>query len=159
MFIVRAHKGFVVRGKALAWTGLGNAPDVGLGVSSYWFVQDWLAIGAAVSPTRFNPAGPATLGVEVEGASRGYVFQSPDLGLFLDLKGGYLATKRGTPPGGTRDNWTFAFGPGFEVPLGHRFSFVGGAEFHHLSNAKGRDTPRNPSQNEVRSWIGFGLTF
>jgi len=38
-------------------------------------------------------------------------------------------------------------------------TLLGGAQFHHLSNAEGRMTPRNESQNELRVWLGVGWTF
>jgi hypothetical protein len=38
-------------------------------------------------------------------------------------------------------------------------SFLIGAHYHHLSNALGRENLRNPSQNEVRAWVGFIWNF
>jgi hypothetical protein len=70
-----------------------------------------------------------------------------------------MRTESEIPPGGTRGNFTFAAGPGAELPLGDGRSLLWGVEFHHMSNARGRQSARNPSQNEFLFWIGYGGTW
>lgn len=157
MITVRGIYGQPIRGKAILWYGKGDAPEAGLGLAHHWFVDDRFAFGAGLNVTRFAPIGDPAWGFEVEAGGRGYMLASPAAGLFVEAKGGYVRTGSPIPLGGTRDNYTFAFGPGAEVPLTGKLSLLGGVEFHHMSNAKGRDSPRNPSQNETRGWIGFGI--
>jgi len=75
----------------------------------------------------------------------------------MDVNGGVLYTEVPVPPLGTIYNWTFSFGPGVEFPLGDRLRLLAGGEYHHLSNAKGRSSPHNESQNELRLWVSLGI--
>ena len=72
---------------------------------------------------------------------------------------GYLRTTRDVPPRGTQWNYTFSFGPGIDVPICHNTHMLIGSSYHHISNALGRQSQRNPSQNEVRLWLGFEWTW
>ena len=79
--------------------------------------------------------------------------------VFLDGSGGYQLANDQIPPGGTVWNFTFSFGAGIEVPIDRGVSLLTGVQYHHISNALGRESPRNPSQNEARLWVGFAWEF
>jgi Lipid A 3-O-deacylase (PagL) len=155
----RAAWGSPIVGKALAWNGLGDVPNYGMGVQSHWFQNDRLAIGAGMNLINFKPKGENVTGGELEARARYFFAESEDVGLFWDFMGGFMRTESQIPPGGTRGNFTFAFGPGIEMPLGDGDSVLLGVEFHHMSNALGRDSSRNPSQNEFLFWLSYTKTW
>ena len=47
----------------------------------------------------------------------------------------------------------------FQDPFNATTNLVTGVDYHHISNALGRDNERNPSQNEARLWIGLEWIF
>ena len=78
-------------------------------------------------------------------------------GLFVDLLGGVMVAEKPLPPEGTRRNYTFGGGAGLEFKLFTDWSLLVGTEFHHMSNARGRNASDNPSQNEFLVWSGLGF--
>lgn len=159
MTSVYASHGQPIVGKAIAWNGLGDVPNASAGLAHHWFLRDRLALGAQVTGLLYDLPGDTTHGLEVEGGLRWFLFEPGGAGLFWDWTGGFQHTAHYTPPGGTRDNFTFSFGPGLEVPLGGRWRAFASGEFHHMSNALGRESPRNPSMNELLVTVGLGWTW
>ena len=155
--ITRAFGASPLTGKAIFWHGNGNAPNYGVGVQNYWFLNDRLALGAGLNLLNFDASGANVKGVEFEGRMRYHMFEIQKFGFFWELNGGYMYTENSVPPSGTPGNYTFSFGPGVEMPLSEDSSILLGAEFHHMSNARGRNTPINPSQNEILIWLGHSL--
>ncbi len=158
MITVRGQFGQPHTGRTIFWFGKGNHENYGLGAYLHAFVSDSWALGVGIDGSLLKPPGKNVFGVEVEGVSRHYLTQSADYGVFWDFTGGFIQTSRGFPPGGTRWNFTFGFGPGLELPVGSNTDLLVGGYFHHMSNGLGRDTPRNPSQNDLRFWLGIGWT-
>ncbi len=150
---VRAFGASPLVGDALLWRGGGDIPNYGIGVEGYKFVTDRLALGAGLTVRNYNDSGSDARAVEIEGRMRYYVAETEKAGLFLDLNGGGMWAQDPIPERGSEWNYTFAFGPGIEVPLSKNKSLLFGAEFHHLSNADGSYSRRNPSQNEILYWV------
>lgn len=148
-----------IPGRSLAWYGKGDADVFGAGIGNLWFVADGWALGGELLAKDFHgdDQDRDVAGFEASALVRTYVRQSEDYSVFLGGSGGYIRTDRSVPPEGTPGNWTFSFGPGIEIPMDRRTDFLGGLEFHHMSNALGRENPRNPSQNEVMFWFGMGI--
>ncbi|MHC4952830.1 MAG: hypothetical protein ACYTGZ_02995 [Planctomycetota bacterium] len=160
MWNVTAAYGNPIVGKSLAWDGGGDAETLSAGATHYFFVSDRIAIGPRLTAVRFQETGEATWGGEIEGTMRWWFAEINEwkrAGFFWDLSGGFLLTNQRVPPNGTRGNFTFSFGPGVEVPLNDTYSVFAGIEYHHLSNAFGRDSNRNPSENRLRFWIAWGV--
>ena len=159
MWSVEGFASNPVVGNVLWWDGKGDVENGGVGIANRWFVQDRWALGTAVRPTLFREDGAKTWGVEVDFNLRWYLWETERIALFLDGSGGFLWTENPVPATATDYNFTFGVGPGFEIPLGESFSFLGGVELHHISNGRGLNVPSNPAQNEVRVWLGFGRTW
>jgi len=160
MWELRAEHGIPILGKSLAWDGEFDAESYTLAAAHRWFVSDRIALGAQFSATRWQLDGRHRYGGELMGTSRWFFAELNELeqmGFFFDLNGGALITNGPFPPLGTDFNFAFSFGPGLEIPINDRTSFVGAIQYHHVSNALGSGNDRNPSQNEVRIWIGVGL--
>lgn len=143
-------------GKRLAWNAAGNAETVSVSAAQRWFVSDRHALGAGLTATHFDQEGESVWGGEIQGLMRWHFTEWESTSFFWDLDGGMLLTTEKVPPMSTDFNYTFDFGPGLEAPLGGALSFQAGVQFHHLSNARGRESPENESQNELRYWIGIG---
>jgi hypothetical protein len=160
---VACARGFYVApitGHALAWHGVGDVSNEGLSVQNYWFWEDRVAVGLGLSAIRFHPKGDHIAGGEIDARLRYYLGEAQSLGVFADFTGGYQRTQDHMPPeNGTKDNYTFGFGPGFEYVLSENKSLLLGVEFHHFSNRQGRDKDRNPSQNGLLMWIGYAITW
>ncbi len=82
-----------------------------------------------------------------------------DWPVFIDGNAGYQLANDQIPPGGTVWNFTFGFGGGFELPVDRDTALLAAIDYHHISNALGRNNDRNPSQNEARLWLGVEWTF
>ena len=143
--------------KSLAWNGLGDVPNFGVSVHNHWFTSDRIALGLGLSLMQFKPPGRRVTGGELELRFRYYFAEWGDIAFFGDFNGGYMRTQAQIPPGATRGNYTFSFGPGVEIPVSQDTSLLCGYEFHHMSNALGRASSRNPSQNESLLWVGLGI--
>jgi hypothetical protein len=156
MVSARVLYGTPIVGHAIAWDGGGDADTVSGGLYNHWFVTDRLSIGTGATATYFFQEGGGVWGGEIQGASRWHFTEWGKRSIFWDLNGGFLQTEGRVPPNSTEWNFTFAFGPGIEWPLNEKCTLLTGVEFHHLSNAYGRRSPRNQSQNELRFWIGLG---
>jgi hypothetical protein len=153
-----AYYGIPILQKSFFWDGNAEVDDAGIGVHLSHYVADNLAFGlGTVYATWFTPGHNVYSG-EVEAVVRGYPFgdTSP---FFIDGNTGFQYASDHIPPGGTYWNFSFGFGGGVDVPLESGVSMLIGAHYHHISNALGRDTPRNPSQNECRIWVGFIWNF
>ena len=157
MAIARIFTGNPITGKALAWEGEARVPNEGVGVYLYYFPEDRVAIGSGVNYTRYRGDDGGQRSLDLEARLRYYAFEVAGASVFADLSGGYLIANESLPPVGTRTNYTFAFGPGVDVPLGGDVSLVLGGEFHHFSNARGSAASDNPSQNEFLLWAGLGF--
>ncbi len=152
----RAYYGVPILQKSLFWDGNGETDDAGLGVHVLQHLADDFAIGMGLNVGNWFLGGEDAYSGEIEGLMRLHPFAS--LPFFFDLSAGYQLANEPVPPGGTDWNFTFAFGPGIEIPVDRGCSFELGALYHHVSNALGRMNDRNPSQNEGRFWIGFAWT-
>jgi len=156
---VRAFYSEPITGHALVWHGVGDCPNEGFSLQNYWFLKDRVALGLGLTGVQFHIPGDRILGSEIEARLRYYFAETGKLGFFGDFTGGYLRTQSEIPPNGKDNNGTFAFGPGLEYGVGENKAVQLGFEFHHLSDLHGRDKDRNPSQNELKMWLGFALTW
>lgn len=160
MWTVRGEYGEPIRGKSFAWTGLGTSDTYGVAVANHWFLSDRLSLGPSFTVTAFDMlSGQWIFGGEVEGILRWHFAEIGETSFFWDGTAGYLHTSKRMPPNSTDWNFTFGFGPGVEIPIGGDWKLLGTFQYHHLSNAKGRQTTENESQNEARITIGFGMTW
>ena len=158
---VQGQYGHPIPGDSISGTVFGEAPTAGIGVFHHWYVHDRIGLGVGATPTLYFQDVGTALGAEFSGQLRWHFYEFERVGLFLDLQAGFLLATEDVPPTGTPANFTYGFGPGFEAPLHDRFRLLGGALFHHFSNGKGLgiDVDSNPSQNEIRFWIGVGSTW
>jgi Lipid A 3-O-deacylase (PagL) len=154
---VHGYYGVPILQKSFVWDGNGEEDNFGLGVRAWHFVDDGLAVGAGLNAAIWKQGDREIPSGEIEALGRWY--PGEDCGFFLDVNGGYLHAHDPVPAGGTEWNFSFGFGAGYEIPVGPGSSLLIGAAYHHISNALGRDNPRNPSQNEVHFWIGFVWNF
>ncbi len=155
----RGFYGIPILQKSFFWDGNGEVDAWGFGGRYLHYVTGWLAMGAGLTASVWeNPAHDAYAG-EIEGVVRSQLWQTADWRLFFDLTGGHQQSSERVPPGGTHWNFSFSGGPGLEIPLGPRHNLLVGASYHHISNALGHESPRNPSQNDARIWVGFSWTF
>jgi len=160
MVTIRAEHGKPLQGKSLAWDGGFDAENYTLTVQNHYFVTDRIALGAGLSASRWQLRGRHRWGGEVSLAGRWFFAELNELeemGFFFDFTGGVLITDGNFPPNGTPKNFAFTFGPGLEFPITDTYSVLAAIQYHHISNALGRFSPRNPSQNELRFWIGVGI--
>lgn len=161
MWSVQAQYGEPIPGDSISGKVSGTAPTAGVGLYHHWYVADRLALGVGVTPTLYFEDDRTIFGGEFNGQVRWHFYEYRKLGFFLDLQGGFLVATDDVPTGGTPWNFAYGAGPGFEVALDDGWRVLGGALFHHFSNGKGLgiDTDANPSQNEIRFWLGFGSTW
>lgn len=155
---LRALYGNPLVGKSLAWDSSGNEETASVSAAQRWFVSNRLALGIGLTGTRFDQTEKNVYGAEVQGLMRWHFTEWKATGFFWDLDGGYLRTTDKVPSMSTPWNYTFDFGPGFEVPLSGTLRLQTGIQYHHLSNALGPDNSKNESQNEARFWVGIGWT-
>lgn len=153
--MVTAHYGVPILQRSLFWDGNGEVDTFGTGLHGLWFASDGVALGLGVDGGVFVNPGHKEYGAEGVAHLRGYPLDGDLQGLFLDGTTGYLQTTDRVPPGGTEWNFTFSFGLGYEQRLSEHDSLLFAFSYHHMSNALGRDNPRNPSQNEGRAWIAY----
>jgi len=161
LWSVQAQYGTPIPGDSISGQVHGTAPTAGVGAFNHWYVTDRIALGAGLTPTLYFEDAGTAFGAEGNGQIRWHFWESESIGFFLDLQGGFLLATADVPTGGTRYNLSYGMGAGFEVPLDERRRLLGGVLLHHFSNGKGLgiDVPDNPSQNEVRFWLGFGSTW
>ena len=159
MWSVRAHAAIPIKGKSLAWLGEDDVANYGVGAWNHWFVRDRIALGGGVSGVVYKPGKREVVGVELESNFRWYFWELKQTGFFWDFHAGVLFTENPIPPAGTTTTFSFAFGPGVEFPLGKKLRGFVGAQYHHISNALGRDSDMNPAQNEIRAWLSIGSTW
>ena len=153
----RVHYGIPILQKSFYWDGNGEVDDTGLGLHWGRFVSDHAALGLGTNLTNWWTGGRDVQSAELEGLVR--VYPKKDWPVFVSATAGFQLANDQIPPGGTVWNYTFGFGAGLDVPIAPGMSALFGVDYHHISNALGRDNPRNPSQNEARLWVGFGWTF
>lgn len=153
----RTHYGIPILQKAIFWDGNGEVSDNGLSLQYHRYVADRVALGLGTTAAAWWTGGRDVYSAEIEGLLR--IHPVRDWPVFLDGSAGFQQANHRIPPGGTHWNFSFAFGGGFEVPIDRGVSLLTGVHFHHISNALGRENPRNPSQNEARLWIGFAWEF
>ena len=154
---VRAYYGVPILQKSFFWDGNGETDEFGPGGHIFHHITDSVAIGAGANLSTWLIPGADAYSAEVEAVLR--VYPEATCPVFLDFSGGYQQSTEPVPPGGTEWNYTFGFGPGVEFPMGKGSSLMLAANYHHMSNALGRDNERNPSQNEARLWIGYAWNF
>ena len=158
LLTLRYEYGEPIRGKSFAWTGLGTSDTQSIAVANHWFVSNRLSLGPSFTATAFDMlSGQWITGGEIEGIMRWHFAEIDKTSFFWDWTAGYLHTSKKMPPNSTDWNFTFGFGPGVEIPLGGKWKLLSTLQYHHLSNAKGRETVENESQNEARFTIGFGM--
>ena len=153
----RIHYGIPILQKSFLWDGNGEVDDTGIGLHWGHFVDDHVALGLGTNLVQWWTSGRDVQSAELEGLIR--IYPKQEWPLFLSGNGGFQLANDQIPPGGTVWNFSFGFGAGVDIPVAERTSMLFGVDYHHISNALGRDNPRNPSQNEARIWIGFGWTF
>lgn len=153
----RVHYGIPILQKSFFWDGNGEVDDTGIGLHWGHFVDDHVALGLGTNLVQWWTSGRDVQSAELEGLIR--IYPKQDWPVFVSGGGGFQLANDQIPPGGTVWNFTFGFGAGLDVPIAAGTSALFGVDYHHISNALGRDNPRNPSQNEARIWLGFGWTF
>lgn len=153
----RAHYSVPLVHRSLFWDGGGDIPNAGGSIFATEYVTDYLALGAGATLTNWFRDGADAQSAEGSVLARVHPFES--LPLFWQGTGGFQQASRNIPDEGTEWNFSFSFGPGMEMPVGDHESLLVGVDYHHISNALGRQSARNPSQNETRFWIGFSWTF
>ncbi len=154
---VRAYYGVPILQRSIYWDGNGETDEFGPSGHIFHHITDTVAIGAGLNLSTWLIPGADAYSAEAEAVLR--VYPNPAAPLFLDFSSGYQHSTEPVPPGGTEWNYTFGFGPGFEFPMGDGSTLMLAANYHHVSNALGRDNERNPSQNEARLWIGYAWNF
>ncbi|MGE3174657.1 MAG: hypothetical protein AB7O97_18640 [Planctomycetota bacterium] len=152
----RVFYGVPLLQKSFFWDGNGEVDTAGLKLRHLWQVTDRFALGPGLTLQNWFAGGPDMQSAEVEAVGR-FLGQVGDLDVFAEFTGGFLQATRAVPIGGTDWNFTFSFGPGLRIPLDADHALDLGATWHHVSNALGRDNPRNPSQNEVQMWVGMAF--
>lgn len=145
-----------IKGKAIAWHGESDDENIGAGVGNYWFLRDRFAVGGLVSIANYQYAGENVIAGQLEGNARWYVLEHDEYAYFWDAGFGAIWSEAAVPQNATRYEFTFAFGPGMEIPITENSVLQIGVQFHHMSNALGRDSSQNPSQNEFRLWLSWG---
>jgi hypothetical protein len=153
----RAFYGVPILHKSFYWDGQGEVYDSGLGVHAGKFVSEQFAVGIGSNLTTWWTPGSDVYSVELEMLLRW--FPVHDWPVFINGTGGYQLANHDIPPGGTVWNFTFSWGLGVEWPIGNSTHLITAADYHHISNALGRQNDRNPSQNEVRFWVGVEWNF
>lgn len=153
----RAHYGIPILQKSFFWDGNGEVTNTGLSAQYHHYVDDGIALGIGTTAAAWWTGGRDVYSAELEGLLR--IHPVTGWPVFLDGSGGYQLANDQIPPGGTVWNFTFSFGAGIEVPIDRGVSLLTGVQYHHISNALGRESPRNPSQNEARLWVGFAWEF
>ena len=156
MLQTKAYYGIPILQKSLLWDGNGEVDDFGVGVHAPRFLDDDIALGLGLNAGTWLLPGADSYSGELEGLLRVYPFGAAPV--FIEGTAGFQLATKNVPPGGTDWNFSFGFGPGFEVPVAADCNFEFGAGYHHISNALGRENDRNPSQNELRIWLGFTWT-
>lgn len=158
---VRVFYGIPILQKSFFWDGNSEVDNAGLKARQLWQVSDASALGVGLTGANWFLGGADVQSIELEGVGRSFVYRSEDdaYGVFVEVTGGFQQATDSIPPGGTEWNFTFSFGPGVVVPLERSLDLQTGVTYHHISNALGRDTPRNPSQNEAQLWIGLAFRF
>lgn len=153
----RIYHGIPILQKSFFWDGNGEVDDTGIGVHWGRFLDEQTALGFGTNFSNWWTSGRDVQSAELEGQLLLYPVR--DWPVFLDGTTGFQLANDQIPPGGTVWNFSFGFGVGLELPIATGTSALVGAHYHHISNALGRDSDRNPSQNEARLWIGLGWTF
>jgi hypothetical protein len=154
---MRAFHGVPILQKSFFWDGNGEVEDTGLGVHAGTYLDEQFAVGIGSNVATWWTPGSNVHSLELEGLLR--LHPLADWPLFVDGTGGYQLATGQIPPGGTVWNFTFGFGLGLELPVGSSMSLLTAVDYHHISNALGRDNERNPSQNEARIWVGIEWNF
>jgi hypothetical protein len=157
MVYVQEHVGIPILGKSLAWDGQGEMNVFGATVGNLWFLSNSFALGPQLSFDMYKTGSEDIFAGQVDAMMRWYWINSSDIGIFLEGSMGFLFADKPVPPPGTRANESFAFGPGADIPLSSDVDLLFGFDYHHISNARGRHTPVNPSQDDLRIWIGMGF--
>lgn len=155
--MVRAFYGVPILQKSLFWDGNGEVDDYGAGVAAFRFVSDGVMLGMGVNGSVWMEPGHDVYAAEWEGLLRYY--PAAEGMFFVDLGGGWVQGTEAVPTGGTDWNMSFQLGPGYEIPVSKGASVLLGACYHHTSNALGPQNDRNPSQNEIRFWVGWAFNF
>lgn len=146
-----------ILGHAIAWEGEEGHEYIGAGLWNHWFTSDRIALGAGLFYNNYQIDGDKVSAVECVANYRQYLFEHNDTyAYFWDFFGGFQYAEAPVPRSGTPLEYTFGFGPGMEIKLGEKPRLLVGAQFHHQSNALGREADNNPSQNDLRVWIAFG---
>lgn len=153
----RVHYGVPILQKSFFWDGNGEVDNTGIGVHWGRFVDEHLALGVGSNVINWWTGGRDVQSVELEGLIR--VYPKEEWPVFVSSTGGYQLANDQIPPGGTVWNFSFSFGVGVDIPVATGTSALVAVDYHHISNALGRENDRNPSQNEARMWIGFGWSF
>jgi len=146
-----------ILGHAIAWEGERGHEYVGGALWNHWFTSDRIAIGGGVSVHNYQFDARNVAAVELEANYRHYLFEHDEIyAYFWEFYGGAQYAGSPVPRDATDYEFTFAFGPGMEIKLGEKPRLLAGLQFHHQSNALGREAMNNPSQNDLRLWVAFG---
>jgi len=145
--------GIPILQKSFFWDGNGEVDDSGLGARALHYLGDGVALGLGLNAATWWTGGRNVYSGELEGVLR--IYPLDGVPVFVDGTTGFQLANDQIPPGGTVWNFSFGFGFGAEHQVTSSTALQAGAFYHHISNALGRQSPRNPSQNEARIWLGF----
>jgi opacity protein-like surface antigen len=155
--VVKGYYGVPILQRSLLWDGNGEDDNYGVGFTGFRFVNDGIMIGMGLNAGVWMENNHDVYAGEFETLLRCY--PGIDSHVFFDLGGGWVQGTDPVPSGGTDWNMSFQFGTGVEVPVTEGGSVLIGATYHHISNALGHENARNPSQNDMRFWVGYAFTF
>jgi hypothetical protein len=157
--VFAASYGEPIEGRSLGFEGKGEARNLGLSAASQWFLMDRWAVGVLAGYRYYDQTGGAAHAFSVEATARHYLFEWGPVGFLFEMTGGGQYASRDVPPGGTPLNWTWGFGPTFEVPLSDTTDLLFGYQWRHVSNARGGGAVDNPTQNDHRLWVGVAVNW
>jgi len=155
--VFAASYGEPIDGRSLGFEGMGDARNVGISAGSQWFLMDRWAVGMLAGYRYYDQTGGAAHALSLEGTARHYLFEWGPVGILFEMTGGGQYSSRHVPPDGTSLNWTWGFGPTFEVPLSDSTDLLFGYQWRHVSNGRGGGAPDNPTQNDNRLWFAVAL--
>jgi len=159
--VVEASYGHADPSQPFLWQGIGDANDYGLiaGYAYYW--RDRVGLQAKLTPVRiYDQSDGRVYACEFQIGFRYYFWEAEDLGVFLEALGGVSYADKSVPPeDGTHFNFTQDTGLGLEYLINDRWSVLGGYRYSHMSNGRGTDRTKNPSQNDHEWWLGIGYSW
>jgi len=83
----------------------------------------------------------------------------PNYSFYIDFGAGLLFFEEPYPASGTHANFSPQAGAGFTLKLSDKLHLMGGARWHHVSNAFRKGDDQNPGADAFMGYVGLLLTF